>query len=594
MAVMLCGASGAWAAVSSPYFTALSASGDTELQTGRYGPMSAELPSGQVLIAGGFNEVDDFLRSAELFNPASDTFTALPASGATEMHTIRAYGVAALLPDGMVLVAGGYAGSVTQSAELFNPVGDTFTALPASGATELQTARKNAMAAPLPNGQVLIAGGESKEEHVLQSAELFYPVGDTFTTLPASGATELQTARESAVAAALPDGQVLIAGGYDGSSDPQSAELFNPVSDTFTALPASGATELQAARPEAMAAPLASGQVLIAGGYAGAYLRSAELFNPASDTFTALPAFDATELQTARASGVAAPLPNGQVLITGGVNSLEEPQSAELFYSAAQAAAAGADFGDQTVGAPSPTSALVVTNVGAQELAIAGVSLGGADPSDFAITADACAGQTLAFKQSCTITVRFTPAATGAREATVALSDNEPSPTAIALSGTGVAANPGPVVIVAPTHMAPSLSSLSETAKTWREGNALAHISSKKRTTKKLPLGTTFSFALNEPASVTFMFTEPANGRKLGKRCVAQTAKNKHKPRCTRTLTAGTITFSAHAGTNKVHFEGLISKHTKLKPGSYTLLVTATASGKRSTTETLKFTIASG
>ena len=43
-----------------------------------------------------------------------------------------------------------------------------------------------------------------------------------------------------------------------------------------------------------------------------------------------------------------------------------------------------------------------------------------------------------------------------------------------------------------------------------------------------------------------------------------------------------------------MHFEGLISKHTKLKPGSYTLLVTATASGKHSTTGTLHFTIANG
>jgi hypothetical protein len=134
------------------------------------------------------------------------------------------------------------------------------------------------------------------------------------------------------------------------------------------------------------------------------------------------------------------------------------------------------------------------------------------------------------------------------------------------------------------------LSSLSETAKTWREGNALARISAKKKK-KKLPLGTTFSFSLNEPAEVTFTFTAPAGGRKAGKTCVAQTKKNKKKHRCTRTVTAGTLTFSAHAGTNKVRFEGLISKHKKLGPGSYTLLVTATASGKHSPTSTLHFKI---
>jgi hypothetical protein len=90
---------------------------------------------------------------------------------------------------------------------------------------------------------------------------------------------------------------------------------------------------------------------------------------------------------------------------------------------------------------------------------------------------------------------------------------------------------------------------------------------------------------------VTFTFTEPAGGRKAAKKCVAQTNKNKKKHRCTRTVTAGILTFSGHAGTNKVRFQGVISKHKKLKPGSYTLLVTATVSGERPATRTLHFKI---
>ncbi len=140
----------------------------------------------------------------------------------------------------------------------------------------------------------------------------------------------------------------------------------------------------------------------------------------------------------------------------------------------------------------------------------------------------------------------------------------------------------------------PTLSALSETAKIWREGNALAAISSEQKGKKQSPVGTTFSFSLNEPASVTFTFTGLVSGRKVGKTCVPETKKNNRKRRCTRTVTAGTLTFSAHAGTNKVRFEGPISRHKKLKPGSYTLLATATASGKTSTTRTLHFTIAHG
>jgi hypothetical protein len=137
----------------------------------------------------------------------------------------------------------------------------------------------------------------------------------------------------------------------------------------------------------------------------------------------------------------------------------------------------------------------------------------------------------------------------------------------------------------------PVVSSLSETARTWREGNALAHITAKKNNKKKLPLGTTFSFSLNVPASVTFTFTEPAGGRTVGETCVAQTNENKSKRHCTRTVIVGTLTFSAHTGANKMRFEGRISKHKKLEPGSYALLITATASGKHSTTGPLRFTI---
>src|ERR1019366_2073438 len=115
-----------------------------------------------------------------------------------------------------------------------------FVALAPSGSTEVQTARCSAVAAPLPNGRVLIAGGK-RGRSFLASAELLNPASDAFTALPASGATELQTARDGAVAAVLPNGQVLIAGGYNGSSSPhsadgylQSAELFNPAGDTFT------------------------------------------------------------------------------------------------------------------------------------------------------------------------------------------------------------------------------------------------------------------------------------------------------------------------------------------------------------------------
>jgi hypothetical protein len=444
LAGVVAGASPAWATASSPYFAALAASGATELGTARFDAMAAPLPDGQVLIAGGAS-ASSLLGSAELFSPTTDTFVPLPESGATELQAAREGAVSVALPDGQVLIAGGWNEGDLQSAELFDPADDTFTALTAAGSSELQTARYGAVAAALPDGQVLIAGGYNESSGFLQSAELFDPADDAFAALPAAGATELQTAREFAVAAALPDGRVLIAGGQNNGGSPQSAELFDPADDTFTALTAGGATELHAARLDAVAAPLPDGQVLITGGYSpSSPLLSAELFNPTSETFAELPESGETELQSPRAGAVAAALPDGQVLIAGGISGASYLQSAELYYSAPQAAVAGGEFGDETVGEPSPVAVLVVSNVGAQALSIANASLEGADSADFAITADSCAERRLAFEQSCTISVRFTPATTGEMKASVVLSDNEPSKTAIALSGTGVAANSGP------------------------------------------------------------------------------------------------------------------------------------------------------
>ncbi len=317
-----------------------------------------------------------------------------------------------------------------------------FSALAASASTELQTARYGAVAAPLPDGDLLIAGGNN-ETGSLQSAELYDPATGTFSALPASGSTELQTARTGAVAAPLPDGDVLIAGGYNGTYL-QSAELYNPATGTFSVLPASGSTELQTARAGAVAAPLPDGDVLIAGGEDnGTYLQSAELYDPATGTFSALPASDSTELQTARSGAVAAPLPDGGVLIAGGLNDVAYLQSAELYEPGATASIAGGALGAQIVGDSSPVAVLVVTNLGAQALDIAGAALSGAQASDFTVTSDACSGRSLAFEQTCTISVQLVPAAPGAASATLSLTDNEVTPATVSLTGDGIATPTG-------------------------------------------------------------------------------------------------------------------------------------------------------
>jgi Domain of unknown function DUF11 len=140
----------------------------------------------------------------------------------------------------------------------------------------------------------------------------------------------------------------------------------------------------------------------------------------------------------------------------------------------------------------------------------------------------------------------------------------------------------------------PAVAGLSQSANKWRENNKLAQITKKKKPKKQPPVGTTFGFSLNEPAAVRLDFTQRAAGRKVSKKCVPVSKKNRKKPKCARTVIAGTLAFNAHTGANRVRFAGRLSATKKLTPGRYTLTITATSAGLRSTPRSLSFTIVKG
>jgi DNA-binding beta-propeller fold protein YncE len=106
-----------------------------------------------------------------------------------------------------------------------------------------------------------------------------------------------------------------------------------------------------------------------------------------------------------------------------------------------------------------------------------------------------------------------------------------------------------------------------------------------------VPLGTTFSFTLNESARVSLVFSRTFKGRRVHHRCVAATSRNRHKPSCKGTVTSRGPVVSGHAGANKFSFTGRLSKSGKLAPGSYTVVLTATAAGKTSKPVRLSFTV---
>jgi Ca2+-binding RTX toxin-like protein len=201
------------------------------------------------------------------------------------MSVPRFDAAAAPLPEGRVLIAGGIGGGdpfrfpeYLQSAEVFDPATNSFSS---AGIGSMTTARWLAAAAPLPDGRVLVVGG-SYSAAALSSAEVFNPATNSFSS---AGIGSMSVPLISPAAAPLPDGRVLVAGGSTGGRGPihlSSAEVFDPATNTFSS---AGIGSMSVPRTAAAAAPLPDGRVLVAGGlyYDGTsqILSSAEIFAPA-------------------------------------------------------------------------------------------------------------------------------------------------------------------------------------------------------------------------------------------------------------------------------------------------------------------------
>jgi hypothetical protein len=229
---------------------------------------------------------------------------------------------AILLPDGNILVAGaGQPGADDllysfSSAELLTPSGEV------SSTGNLTTAREFHTATLLPNGKVLITGGNVFASSLLPGySEFTIPISDYYAVLPATSSAELydpgvgksmdagnmSAIRTGHTATLLADGRVLIFGG-DVSGAP-SAEIYDPAQGKFAPLP-----RPMSSRSGHTATLLSSGKVLIAGGRnSSGNSATAEIFDPVTNSFRAV-----GSMAEPRVNHTATVLPNGKVLVAGG------------------------------------------------------------------------------------------------------------------------------------------------------------------------------------------------------------------------------------------------------------------------------------
>jgi uncharacterized delta-60 repeat protein len=153
-------------------------------------------------------------------------------------------------------------------------------------------------------------------------------------------------------------------------------------------------------------------------------------------------------------------------------------------------------------------------------------------------------------------------------------------------SGGGAGGGSGPGSGAPSTPGLPTLSGLTSSKKQFHEGRSLPKLNPTGH-----PSGLVLSVSLSEAAKVTLQFLKPAPGRLANGHCSAPNKSNKSARHCTRHIAVGSVSFQANAGLNTVAFSGRLTPSKKLKPGAYTVAVTASAANGTSTVSKLAITI---
>jgi hypothetical protein len=265
---------------------------------------------------------------------------AAPLAVARQLHSATALGAGPRDNVSEVLICGGATGSFVvptplDSAELFSPVTRSTTPLPA-----MSLPRSLHRAVRLPDGRVLVTGGVTTGGAVTATCEFFDALTLLWTPAPA-----MSSPRSGHAMTLLPDGRVLVSGGVANwqntatnligalNTSQATAEIFDPATSAWSPLPNMASRRLGHTQTV-----LQDGRVLIVsgifGGYGGSqpsqgpgqipqYTTSCEIFDPSTNTFTPTGALvrimPLAGNYNGRAFHGASLLPNGDVLVTGGL-----------------------------------------------------------------------------------------------------------------------------------------------------------------------------------------------------------------------------------------------------------------------------------
>ena len=169
---------------------------------------ATRLPNGKVLIAGGYN--GSYLNTTEIYDPAAGTFSpGALMKGARSQHT------ATLLSNGTVLLAGGKDSSgPLDTAEIYDPANNTFTST-----EERMAATRYGHTATLLNDDTDPSNGDNDQVVIIGGFGIndCFPDTDTSETNTSTSGDECDAQDDAGINHVL-----------------NSAEVYNPVTQTFT------------------------------------------------------------------------------------------------------------------------------------------------------------------------------------------------------------------------------------------------------------------------------------------------------------------------------------------------------------------------
>jgi serine/threonine protein kinase len=271
-------------------------------------PGVARLTDGSVFVVGGWDSQIRPVTSAEILNPAGTAWTAV-----APMNVPRSQAMVVELADGRVLVAGGWthknnsdSWNATNTAEIYDRAANSWTPT-----QPMPTAVALGAATLLPDGKALVTGGDSawpksSNQTVLASSEVLDPA--TLQWTPVSG----PSARAAQFAAPLPNGQILVTGGW---ADGQELGLATTVSYDPATASFGGLADMPGGHAQGRAVVLRGGEVVIIGGWDAASKASntVDVYDPQKGTWGRLASMIDPVYWPA-----AVVLPDGRVFVAGG------------------------------------------------------------------------------------------------------------------------------------------------------------------------------------------------------------------------------------------------------------------------------------